>query len=297
MDRLRTARDAAVMPILVIGASGKTGRRITARLSAAGHQVRAGARTPGDVLPSVEPVRFDWYDAATHGPALDGVDRVHVIPPAGRVDHAPHVAAFLAAARGAGVRRVVLMTARGVHASDEIPLRQNELALLASGLEHTILRPSWFMQNFTEGAFAPDGDGIIAAPAGDGPTAFVDAEDIADVAVAALTEDGHAGEIYELSGPEAPTWAQAAAVLGEHAGRPLRFVDVEPGSWIAQAAEAGLPADYAGMMAQLFAGVRAGWDAHLSDGVQRALGREPRLLSEFAASEDALLRKAHVAAL
>jgi uncharacterized protein YbjT (DUF2867 family) len=279
------------MPILVIGATGKTGRRITARLSALGRPVRAGARTPGAPLPHVEPVRFDWYDASTYRPALEGVDRVHVIPPAGRLDHAPHVAAFLEEARAAQVERVVLMTARGVDVSDAIPLRQNELALQASGLAHTILRPSWFMQNFTEGAFAPGADGVIAAPAGNGPTPFVDAEDIADAAVAALTGDGHAGEVYELSGPEALTWAQAADVLGSQAGRPLTFVDADPDAWVAGAASAGLPTDYAGMMAQLFGAVRAGHEARLSDGIRRALGREPRSLADFAAREAALLRQ------
>jgi len=280
------------MSILVIGATGKTGRRITSRLTELGHPVRAGARTPAPPREGVEPVHFDWYDPSTYGPALDGVDRVHVIPPAGRLDHAPHVAAFLAAARDAGVGRVVLMTARGVDASDEIPLRQNELAVQASGLAHTILRPSWFMQNFTEGAFAPDPDGVVAAPAADGRTPFIDAEDIADVAVAALTRDGHAEQVYELSGPEALTWSEAVEVLASHAGRPLRFVDVDPEAWVAGAAGAGLPADYAGMMAGLFAAVRAGGEAPLSDGVQRALGRAPGSLAEFAAREAAILRQA-----
>jgi len=284
------------MPILVIGATGKTGRRITSRLTASGHPVRAASRTPAAAQDGLEPVHCDWYDPSTYGPALAGIDRVHLIPPAGRLDHPPQVAALLAAARDAGVERVVLMTARGVDASDEIPLRRNELDLRDSGLEHTILRPSWFMQNFTEGAFAPDPDGVVAAPAADGPTPFVDAEDIADVAVAALTQDGHAGQVYELSGPESLTWAQAVELLAVHAGRPLRFVDVDPDAWVAQAARVGLPADYAGMMAQLFAAVRAGWEAPLSDGVQRALGRAPRSLADFAAREAAILRQAPRAA-
>jgi len=289
-------RKACAMPIVVIGATGKTGRRITQRLSAGGHEVRAGARTPGEALDRVEPVHFDWYDPATHAPALAGVDRVHVIPPAGRVDHAPHVAAFLDAARDAGVQRVVLMTARGVHVSDEIPLRQNELALVASGLQHTIVRPGWFMQNFSEGTFAPDADGVIAAPAGDAPTAFVDAEDIADVAVAALTQDGHASEVYELSGPAALRWTEAVELLAGHAGRTVRYVEADPDAWMAGAVSAGLSEGYAGMMGQLFAGVRAGGDAHLSDGVRRALGREPRSFADFAAREAAALRQAPAAA-
>ncbi len=284
------------MPTLVIGATGKTGRRITSRLAARGHRVRAGSRVPAPAQDGVEPIHFDWYDPATYGPALDGADRVHVIPPAGRLDHPPRVAAFFDAARASGVERVVLMTARGVDASDAIPLRQNELALQASRLEHTILRPSWFMQNFSEGAFAPDAGGVVAAPAADGETPFVDAEDIADVAVAALTEDGHAGQVYELSGPEALTWAQAVEILAAQARRPLAFVDVDPEAWVAGAARAGLPADYAGMLAQLFAAVRAGVEAPLSDGVQRALGRAPGSFAAFAAREAASLRTAAAAA-
>jgi uncharacterized protein YbjT (DUF2867 family) len=295
MDRLGVTREAPYMPILVIGATGKTGRRITSRLAAAGHDVRAASRTPDAPAAHVEPVHFDWYDGTTHAPALEGVDRVHVIPPAGRVDHAPHVAAFLDAAKAAGVQRVVLMTARGVEVSDGIPLRQNELALEATGLEHTLIRPGWFMQNFVEGAFAPDADGVIAAPSGDGPTSFVDAEDIADVAVAALTQDGHAGETYELSGPAALTWTQVAEELSRHAGRPLRFADLDPEVWQAGATRVGLPADYAGMMVQLFAGVRSGWEARLSDGVQRALGRPASSFHAFAAREAAALRQAPAA--
>ena len=266
------------MPILVIGATGKTGRRITQRLSAGGHEVRAGARTPGEALDRVEPVHFDWYDPATHAPALAGVDRVHVIPPAGRVDHAPHVAAFLDAARDAGVQRVVLMTARGVHVSDEIPLRQNELALVASGLQHTIVRPGWFMQNFSEGTFAPDADGVIAAPAGDAPTAFVDAEDIADVAVAALTDPRHAGREYELTGPRLLTFDDVAAELSRATGRDVVHVPVTTAAYAAALRDLGLPGEFA----DLFEGVLDGRNAHLSDGVARALGREPRDFADYA---------------
>jgi uncharacterized protein YbjT (DUF2867 family) len=199
---------------LVMAGTGKTGRRLAARLAAEGHVARAAARHPsgrGDVE-GVRPVRFDWDDPATHGPALAGVDGIYLVPPALRVDHAPLVDAFLARTRAAAIPRVVLLTARGVdQAPPESPLRAAELALEATGIASTVLRPSWFMQNFSEGVFAEGVHaGELAVPAGDGLTPFIDAEDIAAVAAVALTRDGHAGRAYDLSGPEALSWGRAA---------------------------------------------------------------------------------------
>jgi uncharacterized protein YbjT (DUF2867 family) len=269
--------------ILVLGGTGKTGRRLTQRLRSAGQTARPASRH-GDVP-------FDWDDPATHDVALAGAEAVYVVPPALRLDHAPLVAAFLARARALGVRRAVFLSARGVdQAGPGNPLFDAEQALRASGLAWTVLRPSWFMQNFTEGFFAPGiaAEGVVVAPAGDGPTPFVDAEDIAAVAAAALTEDGHAGEVYELSGPEALTHAEAAAIVGEVLGRDVRYVDADPAVWEATLVEQGhLPADYAAMLGSLFAIVREGWEVRLSDGVQRALGREPGGFRAFAERERA----------
>jgi uncharacterized protein YbjT (DUF2867 family) len=139
------------------------------------------------------------------------------------------------------------------------------------------------MQNFTESFFAPGvASGSLMAPSGDGAEPFVDADDIAAVAATALTTDGHAGRTYELSGPEALTFAEAAAVMSQHVGHEVRHVDLPVEEWIAGAEANGLPAAYAGMLGALFGVIRDGHDAHLSTGVQDALGRPPISLAEWA---------------
>ena len=172
-------------PTLVLGGTGKTGRRIARRLTEAGAAVRTAARHDADV-------RFDWDDPSTYDAALDGVGAVYLVPPTERVTFQPLVAAFLDRAIAAGVAHVTYLSARGVdHAPAEVPFRAIELDLAARrGLTHAIVRPGWFMQNFSEGYFQPGiaADGTIAVPTGDGAEAFVHADDIADVAVATLLD-------------------------------------------------------------------------------------------------------------
>lgn len=273
--------------ILVLAGTGKTGRRVAARLAQTGHTARAAARHPGAPAANLEAVAFDWDDPESYGPALAGADAVYVVAPALRLDFAPLVERFLAQAKAAGVGRGVLLSARGVdQAPPETPLGQAEALLADSGLEWAIVRPTWFMQNFSEGIFVEGiARGELAAPAGDGLVGFVDAEDIAAVAAAALTEDGHAGQAYDLTGPELLTHADAARVIGQAAGRPVRYVDADPDAWEAGVREAGLPADYVASLAMLFGGIRQGWEARLADGVQRALGREPGSFGAFAERE------------
>jgi len=285
--------------VLVLAGTGKTGRRVAAGLAAAGHVARAAARRPPAAPPAgVIPVRFAWDEPATHDAALEGADAVYLVPPALRVDHPPLVRAFLERARAAGVGRVVLLSARGVdQAPAESPLRAVELAVLGSGLPWTVLRPSWFAQNFTED-WLREGivrAGVIAAPAGEGRTPFVDCEDIAAAAVAALTGDGHAGRAYELTGPQALTWGEAAAVIGAAAGREVRHVDVDPRAWEADVIAAGFDADYAAVLGALFAGIRAGAEDGTADGVREATGREPTPLAAVARREAAAWRAADVA--
>ena len=273
---------------LILGATGKTGRRLVTALVDAGHTVRAAARTPGPAAPGVTPVVFDWDDATTHDDALAGVDGVYLIPPAFRLDHPPLIAALLERAAAAGVGRAVLLSARGADADPSGPLARAEAALRDSGLAWSVLRPSWFDQNFTEGVFRPD-DALVQ-PAGDGAVPFVDTQDIAEVAAAALTGDGHAGQVYELSGPRALTWAEAAEVLAGHAGRPIGYVDADPEEWQRGVEAAGVPADYAALFGILFGVIRAGHEAPVSDGVERALGRPATSFEDWAAREAGALR-------
>ncbi|MFC6427647.1 NAD(P)H-binding protein [Nocardiopsis tropica] len=277
-DTRNTARSTARRPVLVVGATGKTGRRVAARLRAAGHEVRAASRS--GAWP------FDWNDRTTWGPALEGVETAYVVP----FDPAPVVRPFVEQAEAAGLRRLVLLSGRGIDDPDYLPgdalagstLVDAEEAVRSSGLEWTILRPGWFSQNFDEGFLADMvGSGRIGLPAGDGAASFVDAEDIADVAVAALTGTGHAGLIHELSGPRALTLAEVAAEISTATGRTVEYVALPPEEFVAELVGQGVGAEDAEALATTVSPILRGKDAHLSEGVQRVLGREPRAFGEY----------------
>jgi uncharacterized protein YbjT (DUF2867 family) len=257
--------------VLVLGGTGKTGRRIVERLQARGIAVRVGSR-------SASPP-FEWEDPATWGPALAGVSGVYVsYYPDLAVPGAPEAVGALAEeARRQGVQRLVLLSGRG-----EEEAQRAEQVVQGAGLEWTVVRCSWFNQNFSEDyLLEPILEGEVALPAGDTPEPFVDTEDIADVAVAALTEPGHSGRVYELTGPRLLTFAEAIAEIGRGTGRELRSVPISVEEYAAGAAEHGLPEDVIGLVQYLFSEVLDGRNAQLADGVQQALGREPRDFADY----------------
>ncbi|MFD8532852.1 NAD(P)H-binding protein [Streptosporangium canum] len=263
-------------PILVLGGRGKTGRRVVARLTDLGLPVRVASRSASAHPSSL--TGFDWDDPGTWASALDGAGAVYIVFPNEYPDIAT-VQAFVAAAADGGVRRLVLLSARDAGYAGE-PFA--ERAVRESGLEWTILRPSWFAQNFSEGLFAGAvRAGELVLPAGDGREAFVDAEDIADVAVSALAQDGHAGQVYELSGPRPLSFGTAVSMIAEAGGRSIRYRHVEPATYAAELATWGVPADLADILAWLLDAIGHGSGDYVSDGVQRALGREPRAFEEY----------------
>ena len=185
---------------------------------------------------------------------------------------------FVDVAVARGVRRLVLLSGRG-----EEEAQHAEQVVQASGVDWTVLRSSWFSQNFSESYLLdPVLAGEVVLPAGDVAEPFIDADDIADVAVAALTEDGHAGQLYELTGPRLLTFAEAVAEIAEATGREIRYVQVAPEAYAAALAEQGVPAEYVWLLNYLFTTVLDGRNASLADGVQRALGREPRDFADYA---------------
>jgi uncharacterized protein YbjT (DUF2867 family) len=259
-------------PILVLGANGKTGRRVVERLRRRDVPLRLGSRTG-------QPP-FDWEDAATWAPALEGVSAVYVsYYPDLAVPGAPEAVGALAEqAQRSGVQRVVLLSGRG-----EEEAQRSEQVVAEAGIDWTVVRCSWFNQNFSEGyMLEPILGGELALPAGDVPEPFVDADDIADVAVVALTEDGHAGEVYELTGPRLLTFAEAVGEIGAATGRDLRYAQVSMDEYAAAAADQDMPDDVVWLIRYLFSEVLDGRNANLADGVQRALGREPRDFADFA---------------
>jgi uncharacterized protein YbjT (DUF2867 family) len=253
------------MTTLITGATGKTGTRIIERLTAADVAVRPASRATG----------FDWEDPSTWAATLDGVDVAYLAyyPDLAVPGAADTVGAFARQAATAGVQRLVLLSGRG-----EPEALRAEQEVAAAGVPLTVVRCSWFAQNFSE-SFMLDGvlTGEVALPADDTPEPFVDAEDIADVAFAALTEDGHAGQVYELTGPRALRMDEAVAEIAHATGRDLRFTRITP----QQYSEAA-PPELADFIVFLFTELLDGRNAQPQDGVRRALGRAPRDFGEFA---------------
>ncbi len=258
--------------ILVVGGTGKTGRRVAERLEARGVPVRIGSR-------SAEPA-FDWEDPGTWSPAVHGVGAAYIAysPDLAVPGAADKVRAFAKVARKNGVRRLVLLSGRG---EDGAVL--GEQAVRESGLEWTILRCSWFDQNFSEGAFLdPVQAGEVALPADGVREPFLDVEDIVDVAEQALTGDRHVGQLYELTGPRLLTFSEAVGEIARATRREIRYVPVPMDQYEALLVEHQVPADFVWLIKYLFTEVLDGRNASLTDGVQRALGRPPRDFADYA---------------
>ncbi|MEO3767589.1 NAD(P)H-binding protein [Streptomyces sp. B8F3] len=255
---------------LIIGGTGKTGRHVARTLAARGHAVRAVSRrsdTP-----------FDWHDTATWTPALHGIRTAYLTyaPDLADPAAAPAVRAFTETAVRAGVQRLVLLSGRG-----EPECHPSEDAVKESGAQWTVVRCAWFMQNFDEDfLLEPVLSGELVLPAADIPEPFIDTRDIADVVVAALTEDGHSGTTYELSGPRLITFGEAAAEIGKATGRDVRYVPVTPEQF-REVVAGHLPPELVEIFAELFTRILDGRNAHLTDGVRQALGRAPRDFTDF----------------
>jgi uncharacterized protein YbjT (DUF2867 family) len=258
--------------ILVLGGTGKTGRRIVERLQARNLPVRVGSR-------SAEPP-FEWEDRSTWRPAVDGVGAVYIsyYPDLAAPGAPEAVRAFADVAVAAGVRRLVLLSGRGEEEAQEA-----EKLVQAAGADWTIVRSSWFAQNFSEDYLLESVlNGEVYLPAADVPEPFIDADDIAEVAVAALTEDGHVGQIYEVTGPRLLTFAEAVAEIAKATDRPITFTRISSEEFEAAAVADGVPPEFVGLLLYLFNTVLDGRSAHVTDGVQRALGRAPRDFYDFA---------------
>jgi len=268
MSYLRKKQDLT----LVLGGTGKTGRRLIERLRTKGNSVRVGSRS---AVPS-----FDWDYEKSWDDCLQDVTAVYIT-------YAPDLAIpgakdaiqmFVDKAKRQGVKRLVLLSGRG-----EEEAQRCERIVQESGLEWTIVRASWFNQNFSEGAFVEMVlNGVITLPAGDQVEPFVDVDDIADVSAAAFLEDHHIGQIYEVTGPRLMTMMDVAADLSRATGRRISYVNVPHEAFVSEIANSGAPKDVTWMLDYLFATVLDGRNAHLTDGVARALGRPPKDFADYA---------------
>lgn len=258
--------------ILVLCANGKTGRRVTERLEKQGYAVRRGSRSAT--------IPFDWQNPSTWDKALQGVTAVYVVfTPDLAVPSAPGaIQQFTELAVRSGVQKLVLLSGRGEEAAQRC-----EAIVQASGVAWTVVRSAWFNQNFTEGEFRNLVlNGTIELPAGNASEPFVDADDIADVVTAALTESGHTNQVYEVTGPRLLTFTEAAAEITTASGHTVNYVPITADQFEAGLIEQQVPAEYAWLLKYLFTEVLDGRNASVADGVQRALGRPPRDFREFA---------------
>ena len=257
---------------LVIGANGKTGRRVAERLWEKGVSVRSVSR-------STE-VPFDWANQSTWAAALDGIDSAYVsyqpdLALPGAVDA---IRAFLLAAKKADVKHVVLLSGRG---EEEAEIA--EKVLQDSGLDWTVLRASWFMQNFSENYMRDELlSGSLTLPVGPTKEPFIDVDDIADVAVAALTETGHRNKLYELTGPELFSFSDAVSEIARATDKDLSFNPVSYADYEAALREQALPEDVITLLRYLFVELFDGRNASVAHGVEEALGRKPRRFADFA---------------
>jgi len=257
---------------LVLGGTGKTGRRVVRRLTARGAPVRIGSRSGG--LP------FDWEDPATWLPALTDVNAAYVsyYPDLAAPGASEVIGSFAEIAVNSGTRRLVMLSGRG---EDEAVAC--EKALADSGADWTVLRCSWFDQNFSEGyLLGPVVSGHVVLPVAAVGEPFVDADDIADVAAAVLTQAGHTGQIYELTGPRLLTFAEAVAEIAAATGRPIGYTAVPAADYAEALAGEGVPAEVIELLTYLFSTVLDGRNAHLGDGIQQVLGRPARDFADYA---------------
>ncbi|WP_126631892.1 NmrA family NAD(P)-binding protein [Dictyobacter alpinus] len=258
--------------VLVLGGTGKTGRRVVEQLRVRGVPTRVGSRAHDPA--------FDWADQTTWDGVLRDVKSVYVsfYPDLAAPGAVEAVQTFANKAVAHGVRHLVLLSGRG-----EQEAQLCEQVIQAAGVDWTVVRASWFNQNFSEGMMRETVlSGEVALPVGDMGEPFVDADDIAAVAVAALTEAGHAGQLYEVTGPRLLTFAKAMQEISRFSGRTVRFMTISAEQYASLLREYGVPQEEIAQLIYLFTEVLDGRNAHLTDGVQRALGRPPRDFADFA---------------
>lgn len=270
--------------ILVTAATGTVGQHLVPRLLASGHGVKAASRSGSSGQDNS--VLLDFARPETFEDALAGVDAAYLVIPTGTADPLA-LASFIDAAAAAGVKLVV-QTAIGVDASEDIPYRKLERLVEKSGTPYVLLRPNWFFDNFhhywLKGILLY---GLIALPAGDARTSFIDARDIADAAVAALTTSDHDGQAFTLTGAESVTYSEAVEILSAVLGRTIRYEAVDTAGFLDFAAKSGLSEGHAQMLASIFYPVAQGWTTADTGETARLTGRPPRRFVDYIADNAA----------
>lgn len=272
--------------ILVTGATGKTGRRVVGRLLADGQAPRGAARTPGNATS-----RFEWSDPSTFAAAAEGVRAAYLLAPSGVLDLLPAMRPFIDHLLSRGIGRLVLLSASSLEPGGPM-MGQVHAYLARQAPRWTVLRPSWFMENFSEQQHRPTirDEHAIYSAAGDGRVGFVSADDIAAVAARLLVDDASANGDLVLTGPEALSYDEIARTIGDSVGRPIEHRRLT-GAALARRWEAqGLPPDYANLLAAMDDGVARGDEDRVTDAVLRVTGRDPISFARFASDAAASWR-------
>lgn len=264
--------------ILVIGATGNVGAPLVSELAHRGEKVKAASRNkPAQLPPGAEWVRFDLGDQATLEPALEGVDRVYALTPAGTLDPVGALRPLIEIAAKRGIK-IVLQTAMGVDADDSIPARQAEILLEKSGAPYVIVRPNWFADNLVNYWGQGVAAGVLRLPAGDAGSSLIDTRDIAAAAAGALTSDAHNGKAFVLTGPAPRTYHEATQLLSQALGKTVTYTPVSGETFVAESVAHGVPVEYASFLASIFVPVANGWTATVTDSVEKLSGKPPRSL-------------------
>lgn len=266
-------------PILIIGGKGKTGRRVAAQLDARGIPYRLASRSSEQ--------RFDWYDESTWSTTIAGTDTAYLAPPVGPTGLA-QAGRFIKQAANEGLRRVVLLSGRGVGSPGrDFAVYDGQLdlehAVQASGADWTIVQPAWFAQGFSEDFLRYHVlGGEIRVSAGTGGEAWIDTNDVGDVMTEALLNEAYTGQILAISGPRPLTMSEVAEALTTATGRPIGYVDLQPEDHVKELIGDGLIQEDAEAVRDLFAVIRNHRSEYVSDGVEKVLGRRPCDFADWA---------------
>jgi uncharacterized protein YbjT (DUF2867 family) len=258
--------------ILILGGTGKTGKRVAERLAKLNMPIRIGSR-------NAQPA-FDWDKPETWPGALAGMQTVYISfqPDLAVPGGVEAIEALIKASIKAGVQKLVLLSGRG-----EEEAQQCENIVIASGLDWVVLRSSWFNQNFSEGSFLDQvAAGYIALPVGNVGEPFIDTDDIADIAVIALTEDTYNGQILELTGSRLLTFKEVTDEIATITGRAIHFEQIPIEEYTATLKEYEVPDQYISLLTYLFTSVLDGRNESLTGDAQRVLGRAPIDFSDYA---------------
>lgn len=274
--------------VLVLGANGNVGKPLVKLLLEKGESVKAASRS-GNAIDGAEGLRFDYDDAATFGPAFEGVDRAYIMLAGGYVDAKGKLLPVIEAAISRNVK-IVFQSVLGVDADDSIPYRQVELVIINSGVPYVILRPNWFSDNFHTYWKAGIDHGQVSVPADDGKSSFIDVRDIAASAAAALTTSNFDGKAFNLTGPKALGYAEAIALISTATGKPVTYSTLSDEAFIGLLTAVGVPEDYATFLTSIFYPVRQGWTSGVTGDVETLTGKPARSLETYIADNLATLK-------